>query len=69
MLWYLAALEYTQLYNAHPRVPCCTQVSHSLWSCASAALLVVLGLLHVLVLDVLPLSLPSALAPIVPHAI
>jgi hypothetical protein len=49
------------MYNVPFQAPQSIWPSYSLRPC-DAALLVVLGRLHVLLLDVLPLSLPSALA-------
>jgi hypothetical protein len=59
--WYFAAVEYTRMYRVGPQAPKCLPVSRSLCPLA-AALLVLLGRLHVPLLDVLPLSLPIALA-------
>lgn len=59
--WYFAAVEYTRMYSVLLQVQPRFRASWSFCPCA-IALLVVLGRLHVLLLDVLPLSLPSALA-------
>jgi hypothetical protein len=59
--WYFASIEYTRMYNVLLQAPKCRRVSCSLCPCVDL-LLVLLGRLHIPLLDVLPLSLPSALA-------
>jgi hypothetical protein len=61
LAWYFAVVKYIRIYSVLLQAPWLVQRSCALRRFA-ADLLVVLGGLHVPLLDVLPLTLPSALA-------